>query len=252
MTRVSASACSCGRVLATSRADTPMTTPRACSHRRQRIVVRPNGARVQLCAGCGRVLATVAAAHDRDVRRAPARPGNPRPLSVAQGPIYNARQANDDNDAFGLRCSDQAGGSCRCRMNLNPVTGHCLQHDATRAAERLSMRAAGGRAAGLAKRQAREAGMTAALSGPAGMPTRLETLDDATKLAAWITLACLRGEIHARTAESATKGCGNFNSRARRRSSWTVFACSKKRWPRRRRHPVNNRRGSVVGSHLRG
>ena len=43
-------------------------TPRPCTHRRQRVIVRHSGARVQVCRGCGRVLATVAAA-PRSARR---------------------------------------------------------------------------------------------------------------------------------------------------------------------------------------
>ena len=104
----------------------------------------------------------------------------------------------------------KSGAACRSVLNLSSTSGRCVQHDPARQSERLAMLQAGGRAAGLAKRQAREAEMTAAVSGPAGMPTRLETLDDATKLAAWITLACLRGQIDARTAESATKGVRQF------------------------------------------
>ncbi len=210
MTRVSASACSCGRVLATSRADTPMTTPRACSHRRQRIVVRPNGARVQLCAGCGRVLATVAAAPRSRRQTSASTPGQSAALSVAQRPIYNARQANDDNDAFGLRCSDQGGRFVP--LSDEPESGHRALLAARRdACRRAVVDACGRRARGRSgEAPGARGGDDGRAQRSAGMPTRLETLDDATKLAAWITLACLRGQIDARTAESATKGVRQF------------------------------------------
>ena len=78
-----------------------------------------------------------------------------------------------------------------------------MSHDPERAEELRAVHAAGGKAAGVAKRHAK-----AAL--PDGVPKAPRSLDDASQIASWITRAVLIGEIDVRVAEAATKAVRQF------------------------------------------
>src|ERR1019366_3860860 len=111
-----------------------------------------------------------------------------------------ARTPRACGDAGGMT---KAGTPCRSVLNLSPATGKCLMHDETRATERASMRSAGGAAAKVARTKGKAA-------DPVTVPPRMKTLADAVAMASWITNAVMRGEVEARTAESATKACRQF------------------------------------------
>lgn len=113
------------------------------------------------------------------------------------------------------RCGDsggitKAGTPCRCVMNLSPTTGKCLQHDEERAAERLSMRSAGGHAA-------KEAKVRAKAANPATVPKAPKTIEDAEKFASWLTHAVCVGEIDARTAHEAAVCLREFRGASEKR-----------------------------------
>jgi len=113
-----------------------------------------------------------------------------------------------DPPPSGGMCGDhggitKAGAPCRSRLNLSPTSGRCLQHDADRAESAHALRIAGGRASGMKQRMAR-----AAL--PEGAPKAPRTLEDAVRIAAWITRATLVGEIDVRVSEAATKAVRQF------------------------------------------
>jgi hypothetical protein len=88
-------------------------------------------------------------------------------------------------------------------MNLSTVNGRCIQHDDTRAEERAAMRAAGGTATGAARQRSKAA-------DPSNAPKAPRTLDDAVRIASWITRAVLIGDIDVRVAEAATKAVRQF------------------------------------------
>ncbi len=96
----------------------------------------------------------------------------------------------------------KSGLPCRTTMNLG-ATGICVQHDPERLTERRQMQSAGGMASKVAKVKAKAA-------DPSTVPPRMKSLSDAVAVASWITDAVLRGEIDARTAESATKAVRQF------------------------------------------
>lgn len=88
-------------------------------------------------------------------------------------------------------------------MNLSATTGRCIQHDEERVAERAAMRSAGGDASRVSKVKAKAA-------DPAKAPKAPRTLDDAVKVASWVTRAVLTGVIDVRVAEAATKAVRQF------------------------------------------
>ncbi len=97
----------------------------------------------------------------------------------------------------------RAGSPCRCRLNLSPASGLCVQHDPERVEAAQALRVAGGAASGK-RAQAEKAAL------PEGMPGTPKTLDDAARLAAWISNAILTQQIDARTGEAATKAVRQF------------------------------------------
>jgi hypothetical protein len=106
------------------------------------------------------------------------------------------------------RCGDSGGvtreGSpCRSRLNLSPDTGLCLQHDPARREAARAMQSAGAIAKAEVMRRRK-----AAL--PAGVPRAPRTLEDAERVASWITRAVLVGDIDVRVAEAATKAVRQF------------------------------------------
>jgi hypothetical protein len=110
------------------------------------------------------------------------------------------RTARTCGDSGGKR---KDGAVCCAAMNLSASSGLCVQHDPERAGARAAMQAAGGHASKVAKTKAKAA-------DPATCPPVMRTLQDAVAVAAWITNAVLRGELDARTAESATKAVRQF------------------------------------------
>lgn len=98
------------------------------------------------------------------------------------------------------------GTTCRSSFGLG-ASGRCLAHDPDRRELSRASRAAGGRAAGIARREKRDA---AKAQPPANVPPVMRSLDDAVAVAAWITDGVLRGTIDARTAEAATKSVRQF------------------------------------------
>lgn len=106
------------------------------------------------------------------------------------------------------RCGDaggmtKAGAPCRTPLNLDPVTGLCLMHDPARLEQRRHVQTAGGNA----KQRDRIRELAA---DPDTVPRQMRTLHDAVQMAAWIADKVLRGELDARTAESATKAVRQF------------------------------------------
>ncbi len=112
-------------------------------------------------------------------------------------------------------CGDAGGRTakgtpCRSHMNLGEA-GLCLFHDPLRKHLAKAAQAAGGRARGEAMRRER-----AAL--PADVPRAPRTLEDAEKVASWITHAVLIGEIDVRVAEAATKAVRQFQLSVEKRT----------------------------------
>ncbi len=97
----------------------------------------------------------------------------------------------------------KAGTPCRNTLDLSEGNGRCIHHDPYRKLEAAALVSMGGRA--LAEKAKRE---KAAL--PDGVPRAPRTLEDAEKLASWISRAVLVGEIHPRVAEAATKAVRQF------------------------------------------
>jgi hypothetical protein len=107
------------------------------------------------------------------------------------------------------RGTTKTGNPCRVRLNLGPG-GLCLQHDPARVEEARAVRAAGGRAAGPAQREARERQrIGAAIQLPIDPPSMPHTLDDIAKVQAWVAYQTYTGGMDARTSEATTKALRN-------------------------------------------
>lgn len=104
-----------------------------------------------------------------------------------------------------VRCGapKASGETCRVSIGLSPTNGRCIVHDPDRIEEARQRRSLGGKASNEARRKAR-----AAL--PENVPAAPRTLEDAGRIASWITRATLIGEIDARTSEAATKAVRQF------------------------------------------
>lgn len=111
-------------------------------------------------------------------------------------------EANQPQGARTCGGTKANGSPCRSFLNLS-ASGFCLMHDPERAGQRAAMRSAGGAAAKVARSRGRAA-------DPATVPPRMKSLADAVSVASWIVDAVLRGDVDARTAESATKAVRQF------------------------------------------
>lgn len=112
------------------------------------------------------------------------------------------------------RCGDSGGMTadglpCRSPLGLG-ASGLCLSHDPKRKAAARAVRAAGGRAAGAAKRAAR-------VSIPDGVPKPPRNLEEATTYFAWITDAIATGRMDARTGHECAFALKGFQSAAEKR-----------------------------------
>lgn len=106
------------------------------------------------------------------------------------------------------------GEPCAATLGLSD-DGYCLQHDPARADEAQAVRAAGGKAAGKARR---EAAAAARPDLPPGMPRRRpRTLDDAVRWSSWSVLAVATGAIDARTAHEISVLLQTFTKAVERR-----------------------------------
>lgn len=103
----------------------------------------------------------------------------------------------------------QAGTPCRSALGLG-ATGLCLTHDPARKTAAREVRAAGGRAAGAAKRAAR-------VVLPTNVPAPPRTLDDAVKFASWLTHAVCVGTLDARSAHEAGYALNVFKAAVEKR-----------------------------------
>jgi hypothetical protein len=114
-----------------------------------------------------------------------------------------------------MTCGDNGGrrkdgAPCGSVLNLSPVTGQCLMHDAARVTERAAMRSAGGAAAKMAKVKAKAA-------DPVTVPGAPKTIEDAEKFASWLTHAVCVGNIDARTAHEAAVCLREFRGASEKR-----------------------------------
>ena len=114
------------------------------------------------------------------------------------------------------RCGDsggvtKAGRPCRASLNLSAVNGRCLFHDDARRAEARAIRVAGAKAKAVKIRKEK-----AAL--PENCPRAPHTLQDAERIAAWITRATLIREIDVRVSEAGTKAVRQFQLTVEKRT----------------------------------
>jgi hypothetical protein len=114
------------------------------------------------------------------------------------------------------RCGDAGGMTkdgkpCRSPLGLGD-NGLCMNHDPDRQAAAREVRAAGGRAAGEAKRAAR-----VTLPGKGNVPAPPKTLDDAVKFASWLTHAVCVGTLDARSAHEAGYALNVFKAAVEKR-----------------------------------
>jgi hypothetical protein len=114
------------------------------------------------------------------------------------------------------RCGDAGGKTkdgkpCRAPLGLGD-NGLCMNHDPSRQAEAREVRAAGGVAAGAAKRAAR-----VTVPGKENVPLPPKTLDDAVKFASWLTHAVCVGTLDARSAHEAGYSLNVFKAAVEKR-----------------------------------
>lgn len=111
---------------------------------------------------------------------------------------------------LGLKSS---GDPCGSTFGLSPA-GLCFNHDPDRREISRETKAAGGRAAGAAKRAARTPGGRVA---PEDVPPPPKNLEDAVRYFAWITHAVATGRLDARTGHEAAYALNGFKAAAEKR-----------------------------------
>lgn len=104
----------------------------------------------------------------------------------------------------------KAGEPCKSTMNLS-ADGLCLNHDPERREAARAVHAAGGRARGAKRREAR------AIETPNDTPSRPKNLEDATAYFSWLVDAGATGRLDARTVHECAFALKGFQSAAEKR-----------------------------------